>query len=189
MRHRTRLNGSVDLLSGPAFSTRQVTAIVMAILLAVVLVPMGAQAAQVVNAIITDPSGSSKANVDQTNSLTVATRPASSTAWYAQVPGVQGGGEHAVFAPPAGATTLAISTLTWTNVGTAAEGSNLHLYGSSDCVSNDLGQLELVEVRPVDTVTISFPQPLLIGPGGSNWCLTVGTSSNQVLLTATGYYY
>jgi len=48
-----------------------VTALVVAILLAVVLVPVGAQAAQVVSAIITDPGGTNKARVDASGNLQI----------------------------------------------------------------------------------------------------------------------
>ncbi len=61
-RHRART--SDPLLAGSTFSTRQVTAMVVAILVAVVLVPVGAQAAQVVSAIITDSGGTNQAHVD-----------------------------------------------------------------------------------------------------------------------------
>jgi hypothetical protein len=67
----------------PHLSTRQITALVIAILTAVVLVPVGAQAAQVVNAIITDPGGVNKAHVDASGNLqvggTVGIDPSSNT--------------------------------------------------------------------------------------------------------------
>ncbi len=69
---RRRARTSDPLLPGPTFSTRQTTAMVVAILLAVVLVPVGAQAAQVVGAIITDPGGTNKATVDAGGNLHVA---------------------------------------------------------------------------------------------------------------------
>ncbi len=71
MRRRTRSRGTTDLLSGGGFTARQVTALVVAILLAVVLVPVGAQAAQVVSAIITDPGGTNKARVDASGNLQI----------------------------------------------------------------------------------------------------------------------
>jgi hypothetical protein len=64
MRRRTRSTNTRDGLVGSGFSTRQLTALVVTVLLAVVLVPVGAQAAQMVSAIITDPGGTNKANVD-----------------------------------------------------------------------------------------------------------------------------
>jgi hypothetical protein len=71
MRLRTRSTRMGDLIGGPRLTTRQVTALVLGLLLAVVLLPFGAQAAQVVSAIITDPGGN-QATVDAQGNLHVA---------------------------------------------------------------------------------------------------------------------
>ena len=72
MRRRTRSMATNDLHTGPGFSPRQVTAMAVAFLLAVLLVPVGAQAAQVVNAIITDPGGTNQATVDADGNLSIS---------------------------------------------------------------------------------------------------------------------
>src|SRR6266700_2524916 len=68
----SRTRTQTNWLSSPGFTPRQVTAMAVAVLLAVVLVPVGAQAAQVVSAIITDPAGTNKAHVDASGNLQVA---------------------------------------------------------------------------------------------------------------------
>jgi hypothetical protein len=62
---------SDSVFAGPAFSTRQITAIVVAILLGLVLYPVGAKAAALLNVVITDPGGASKAHVDASGHLQV----------------------------------------------------------------------------------------------------------------------
>jgi hypothetical protein len=164
---------------------RQFAMVMAAVTWFAVLLPVGARAAgQLVT--LVDPTTSNQARVDPTNSLTVATRPATSTTWYYRV--AAWGANVPLFKPPAGKTKLAISTLTWANVGGSASTSILSLYGNLDCASNLIGFLENVSVPAHDTVTVSFPQPLLIGPGGSNWCLKVSLG-DSLYLTATGYYY
>jgi len=126
-----------------------------------------------------------QARVDLTKSLTVTTRPAGSTTWYYEI---RGPGFITLFTPPAGRTKLAISTLTYANPDDFRNHSDLIVYPTPDCSGGFLDSVERVMVPPFDTVTISFPQPLLIGPGGSNWCLAAGLD-NHLVLTATGYYY
>jgi hypothetical protein len=163
----------------------QFTFAALAILLAVVLIPVGARAAGSLVTLV-DSSSTREARVDGTNSLTVATRPASSTTWYQQV---SGPGTVTLFTASVGRSKLAISSLTVANFETTYQSSSLSLFLSTDCSTNPLGGLESVAVPPLDTVTVSFPQPLVIAPGGTTWCLGANLSSGRVLLTATGYYY
>jgi hypothetical protein len=186
MRRRTRSTGTKDLLAGPGFSARQVMTLVLAVLLAAVLVPVGARAAGSLVTLV-DSTTTRQARVDTTNSLVVATRPANSTTWYYQIGSTAG--NITLFRPPAGKTKLAISTLTFMNDSPSEQQSSLFLYANPDCSSNFLYYLEAVMIPVRDTVTISFPQPLLIGPGGSDWCLTVNLPVLGVAVTATGYYY
>jgi hypothetical protein len=71
MRYRTRPPGK-DLLPASANNTRQFVALALAMILAVLLIPVGVQAAQTVNAFITDPGGVNQATVDADGSLSVA---------------------------------------------------------------------------------------------------------------------
>jgi hypothetical protein len=71
MRHRTR-STSKNLLAAPQYNTRQFVALALAMILAVLLIPVGVQAAQVVNAIITDAEGVNQATVDADGDLSVA---------------------------------------------------------------------------------------------------------------------
>jgi hypothetical protein len=61
------------LLAGGSFSPRQITAIVLAVLLTVVLYPVGARAMALINVLITDPTNTAnQAHVDGNGSLQVA---------------------------------------------------------------------------------------------------------------------
>jgi hypothetical protein len=59
-------------LPASGLTGRQLTAIAVAFALAIVLIPVGARAAQLVNAVITDPGGVNKATVDAGGNLHVA---------------------------------------------------------------------------------------------------------------------
>jgi hypothetical protein len=163
---------------------RQFLMVMAAVTWFAVLLPVGARAAGSLVTLV-DSSTTHKARVDATNTLTVATRPATSSTWYYALTGP---GQYPLFKPPAGRTKLAISTLTWSNPAVVSYVSALQLFGNLDCTTNFIHAFEFVTVPASDTVTVSFPQPLLIGPGGSNWCLRVGLSG-PLDLTATGYYY
>jgi hypothetical protein len=70
---RTPEHATDSFLPGSAFSTRQITAMVVAILLAVVLYPLGANAMAFMNVIITDPTNTAnQAHVDDHGDLHVA---------------------------------------------------------------------------------------------------------------------
>jgi hypothetical protein len=71
MRHRTRSTKG-NLFLAPQGDTRQFVALVLAMVLAVLLVPVGVQAAQTVNAFITDPGGVNQATVDADGNLSVS---------------------------------------------------------------------------------------------------------------------
>jgi hypothetical protein len=71
MRRRTRSTKG-NLLPAPENNTRQFVALVLAMILATLLVPVGVQAAQVVEAIITDAEGVNQAAVDAGGNLHVA---------------------------------------------------------------------------------------------------------------------
>ncbi len=72
MRPRGQSSGTDDLLPGSTFTARQVTAVVVAVLVATVLLPVGAQAAQLLNVAITDPGGVNQATVDSGGNLHVS---------------------------------------------------------------------------------------------------------------------
>ena len=71
MRHRTR-STQRNVLSTPESNTRQFVALALAGILAVLLIPVGVQAAQTVNAFITDPGGVNQAAVDTDGNLSVS---------------------------------------------------------------------------------------------------------------------
>ena len=72
-RRRTRSTRMMsEPITGSGFTTRQVTILVLALLLTIVIIPAGARAAQVVDAIITDPGGTNQATVDPDGNLHVA---------------------------------------------------------------------------------------------------------------------
>ena len=72
LRKKEAPRGQFEALATGGPTTRQLTALVVAFLLAVALSPVGAQAAQVVNAILTDPGGTNQATVDAGGNLHVA---------------------------------------------------------------------------------------------------------------------
>src|SRR6266496_5370748 len=86
MRPDTRSTGPPDLLFGPRFSLREAMTLILALFLATVLVPVGAKAAGSLVTLV-DSATNRETRVGGTNSLTVATRPATSTTWYQQVTG------------------------------------------------------------------------------------------------------
>jgi hypothetical protein len=71
MRRRTRYS-SQDLLPAPEHNTRQFIPLALAMILAVLLIPVGVQAAQTVSAFITDSGGVNQATVDVEGNLHVA---------------------------------------------------------------------------------------------------------------------
>jgi hypothetical protein len=127
-------------------------------------------------------------NVNVTNgSLSVSTLPAGATPWrYFVMPSFA---RTALFIPPAGKTTLAVTSLTVSNETSGAVTAILALYGNTDCVSSFNSYVTRVEVPAADTIAQAFPQPMVISPGGSNWCLSFGAPSSGVEILAVGYYY
>lgn len=70
---KMRSNSPRSGLVNDGYSARQVTAMVLAMTLAVVLIPAGARAASaLLNVVITDPSGANKAQVDANGNLQVS---------------------------------------------------------------------------------------------------------------------
>jgi hypothetical protein len=206
---RQRGRGSDPLLAGPTFSTRQITAIVVAILLAVVLVPVGAQAAQVVSAIITDPAGTNKAHVDASGNLqvggtvnvgntanvnvanTTSVQPAIPAGAFSVVLTTTGAGQLVSGPDPAG-TNYAITSVTFRNEGASPELGTLDaFYGATtaDCLS---GAYQIVfgprAVIPAgDTVHLSFPQPFVMTAATAGAaCLLQG---GNVASTVVGYRF
>jgi hypothetical protein len=140
---------------------------------------------------LVDSTTSHKARVAGDGTLSVSERPATATQWFVTVATiVPKAPEAPVFIPPAGKTKLAISTLVFTDSDpVTSDFAELVIYGNSNC-TGELTNLEQVALTAGSTVPISFPEPLLIAPGGSNWCLTLRSSSGVLLrLTASGYYY
>ena len=72
MRFRRRSMRTNELPSKTGETTRQLTALVAVLIVAIVLIPYGARAAQTVGAIITDPGGTNQANVDSSGNLLVS---------------------------------------------------------------------------------------------------------------------
>jgi len=68
---RKPLRSVGEALPASGFTTRQVTAMVVAVSLAVVLSPVGARAASLLGVVITDPAGTNKAHVDASGNLQV----------------------------------------------------------------------------------------------------------------------
>jgi hypothetical protein len=206
---RQRVRGGDSLLAGPAFSTRQITALVVAILLAVVLVPVGAQAAQVVSAIITDPGGTNKAHVDANGNLQVggtvdvgnmpsvtvantATVQAAIPAGAFSVVLTTTGAGQVVSGPDPAGTNYAITSVTFRNGGSSPELGTLDgFYGATiaDCLS---GAYQTVfgpraVIPPGDTVHLSFPQPFVIKAASAGAaCLLQG---GNVASTVVGYKF
>jgi hypothetical protein len=201
MRRRTRSRGTTDLLSGSGFTPRQVTALVLAVLLAVVLVPVGAQAAQVVSAIITDPAGTNKAHVDASGSLQVGdgsgaltidgdvsvdgavssqpTAPAEPFEDFSRLlPNGQTG--EFIFGPVEADTKLAITSITVANHGPNDEEALVSSYAvhALDCESPGAGvDFHADVVVPAgETIHLAYPQPLVVSVQPvlyAGWCLRV----------------
>jgi hypothetical protein len=72
---------------------------------------------------------------------------------------------------------------------TASPGSLvLSEYANTDCLSSPQGDVLVINTPAQDTVSLPFPTPLLVAPGGSNWCLTFDQNSGD-RFTLVGYYY
>lgn len=71
MRNRAR-PATGTLFPAPENITRQFVGLALVMIVAVLLIPVGVQAAQTVSAIITDPGGTNQATVDSNGSLSVA---------------------------------------------------------------------------------------------------------------------
>ena len=129
------------------------------------------------------------ANVNVTNgSIRVSTLPVGATPWYYYVNPVTPTSAP-LFAPPAGKTTLAVTSLTVSNGTTSSVWAELELFGNVDCKSSPRAIVNYVALPATDTIAQTFPQPILISPGGSNWCLDYIASQSGVNVTAVGYYY
>lgn len=126
------------------------------------------------------------ANVNVSNGiLRVSTLPPGSTPWYIHSNGI------ALFTPPAGKTTLALTSVTASNNGTSNETIYLGVYTNSNCTGfANSPFVEELNVLVGDTIAQAFPQPLILSPGGS-WCLGANDSNGGGghQITAVGYYY
>lgn len=69
MRRRTRSMGTKELVGDSGSAGRQTAFLVLALLIAGLLAPVGAQAAKLVSAVITDPGGVNQAMVDAAGNL------------------------------------------------------------------------------------------------------------------------
>jgi len=170
------------------FTPAQIIALVIAMAMALALVPVGAKAA---GSLVTlaDSKTTRLARVDSTSSLTVASRPANSKSWYYRVL-PPSGADQPLFVPPTGTTTLGLTSLTYASSADTPAASELKVYGSASCASSFIGSLETMIIPASDTRLISFAFPVLIAPGGSNWCLVVHADfAGGFAVTATGYYY
>jgi hypothetical protein len=67
--HTRSMTKTKELSAGATFNTKHVTWLFLAALMTMMLVPVGAQAAQTVSAIITDPEGTNQAEVDDGGNL------------------------------------------------------------------------------------------------------------------------
>ncbi len=160
-----------------------------------------AEAAQIVNVFVTNDAAhpvpvheQGTASVSVTNgSLTVSTLPDGSTPWYVSVYGTTSCGLRCkLFSPPAGATTLALTSLTFDNANSSASVfSGVFLYPAADCNVGASGKVTTADVPGQDTVHEAFPQPIVLSPGGSDWCLAFSVPADYtgiLSVTAVGYY-
>ena len=147
-----------------------------------------AAAATISQVFITNKGATQAVPVSVTNgSVTVSTTPHSSTAWWVDTacntPCV-------AFAPPAGKSTLALTSLTSSNGDTSSTIVEVDLRsGTSNCSSGTFQHVLFFEVPAGDTTHLAFPQPLVIAPGGSNWVLCLTDTATTGTSTFVGYYY
>ncbi len=168
----------------PRLTGRQITTIAVAFAVAVVLFPVGVKASgQLVT--IMDSATTRKARVDTRNRLTIVDMPVNATPWNF-VTGAGSDESGKIFVPPTGKTTLAVGSLTIMNATSAAVEWSGGVYLNASCTSFS-HRVPRILIPAGETVHLDFPQPLLISPGGSNWCYKGLTAA--VTVTAVGYYY
>jgi hypothetical protein len=207
MRRRTQTTSTQAGLLGPGLTTRQLTALVVAVVLAVVLVPVGAQAAQVVSAIITDPGGTNKATVDAGGNLhvaggvsvdgTVGARIALAANHLQDttflIPGLQD--QATLFGPADVGEKVAITSLTFTNYGTKVGQLEIDVITNigdpPDCdAGGGVGHntLQQISVPIGDSVEFSYPEPLVATSGFAPWCLVADRIfGDDIRLTMVGF--
>ena len=177
---------------GP-FTGGQLTTIICVIVITT-LFPVGAWALTTSNVVITDRGRVNQAIVDAAGDLStkvtgsVSTRPANSTPFSFVLFAPSGGAYQLLFAPPAGKTTLAITSLTYANNNGSPQGSQVALFSGTNC-NTFVKVLDESEAPANDTIVQSFPQPLVIAPGGSAWSVCAGATGNPAAITAVGYSY
>jgi hypothetical protein len=175
---------------GRPSAVRRFILVVAALTWLALVLPVGARAAgQLVT--IVDPDTTNKVQVDGgklrvgdgagslTVDGTVAALPALATHPWRKIVCCTA----VLFLPPAGVTTLAITSLTLDNGSPGNTPFSLVLFASRSCT----GPSRLViqgTAAPNDTLHLDFPHPLVIQGRGSNWC--VGKTGGGVL-TGVGY--
>lgn len=147
-----------------------------------------AAAATATQVFITNKGATQAVPVSVTNgSVAVSTTPHGSTAWWV----ITACGTSCVaFAPPAGKTTLALTSLTSSNGDTSSTIVEVDLRtGTSNCSSGTFQHVLFYEVPAGNTTHLAFPQPLVVAPGGSNWVLCFVDTATTGASTFVGYYH
>lgn len=163
------------------FTTRQIATIIVAFAIAVIALPTGATAAGSLMTIV-DSKSTAQARVTAGGQLAVTEIPRAATPWELFNSNAS---DKAVFVPPTGTTTLAISTITASNLSGTPAQLDLELLPSASCTGNVTYEFSLA-IQAHDTRELTFPQPYLIYGQGANWCLW---AAGNVSLTTSGFYY
>lgn len=206
------------LMGSRASRSRETMAAVALLVLALLVVPVGANAAGTLMTII-DPNattasggarvdagklrigdGAGNVSVDDGNGSltvdgTVSARPAlPGTSWRYRLP-LEGSVNAPLFVPPStsGRTTLAITSMTLENTEATPIPFWLPL-GTSRTVCSGRGVMFSATVGGGETMHVAFPQPLVVGPfSDNNWCVGAFAHSPEsgiaMVLTAVGYYF
>jgi hypothetical protein len=156
-----------------------------------ILLPTGwgqAAAATVPNVFITNKGATQAVPVTVTNgSVTVSTTPHGSTAWWVDTACATA---CIAFAPPAGKSTLALTSLTSSNGDTTSKPVEVDISnGTSDSSSANFQHVIIFELLAAFAFLGALFQPLVVAPGGSNWVLCLTDTATTGTSTFVGYYY
>jgi hypothetical protein len=163
------------------FTPRQILTIVLTVAIVVLSLPVGAAAAGSLMTIV-DSKSSAQARVTTGGQLSVTEMPRAAIPWELFIANAS---SKAVFIPPAGKTTLALSTVTVSNLSASPSRLDLELLPSASCTGNVTYEFSLA-MPANDTREFTFPEPYLVYGTGSDWCLL---AAGNVSLTASGFYY